>query len=164
VKTVPALFLAALFLVAAIGSAAPDDFNGVVDGLEHHYGIHGHRLPMMGFASLCARVVTNEGVKGVRIAQFENVSLNHDRIEADDMTAFIADQLGAEWQPVVRDHERHGKEQTVIFVRPEGSAMRMLIADYDGNELDVVRVELDGAELARWINHMDDPTRRSRQQ
>lgn len=155
------LLISGILLSAAIAHPAPDrDFNGVVDGLEQHFGVSGHRLPLMGFAGFCAGLATHGGVKGLRVAEFKE--LGGSQIEAEDISKVIGDQLGSEWRAVVKDHERHGTDQTVIFVRPEGHRMRMLVANYEGGELNVVRVELDGAELAKWMKNPGDPMRQSR--
>jgi hypothetical protein len=47
----------------------------------------------------------------------------------------------------------------IIFVREKGDAMGMMIADYEHGELDVVRMELSGDALAKW---MKDPQAESR--
>jgi hypothetical protein len=159
-RTASCLLLAGAMASMAVAHPAPDhDFNGVVDGLEQHYGISGHRLPMMGFAGFCARLATHGGVKGLRIAEFEHVAGSP--IDADDLSRFIGERLGSDWQPVVKDRDQHGRNQTVIFARPAGHAMRMLIANYENGELDVVRVELDGAELAKWMKEPGNPMRHS---
>ena len=53
-------------------------------------------------------------------------------------------------------------EQTTIFVRPAGRAMQLLIANYENGELNVVRVELDGEQLAKWMKEPGNPLRESR--
>lgn len=155
------LLISGALLTAAIAHPATDhDFNGVVSGLEQHYGISGHRIPMMGFAGFCARLATHGGVKGLRVAEFKELSGGP--VEADDISRVIGDQLGSEWRPVVNSHEQHGIEQTVIYARPAGHAMQFLVANYEHGELNVVRVELDGEELAKWMKEPGDPTRHSR--
>jgi hypothetical protein len=47
----------------------------------------------------------------------------------------------------------------IIFVREKGDGMGMMIADYEHGELDVVRMELSGDALAKW---MKDPQGESR--
>ena len=167
------LLLAGLLMsVSALHPASDHDFDGVVNGLEQHYGIHGHRLMMMGLAGFCAGVMTHGGVKGLRIAEFERADLERTAPDgtaggspdAEDISRVIAEQLGGEWHPVVIDHERHGSDQTIIFVRPGGRAMRMLVANYENGDLNVIRVELDGEQLSQWVRHMDDPTRNLRRE
>jgi hypothetical protein len=146
----PALFLlATLTLLPAIGCAASNhDFDAVVSSVEHRYSVHAQRVPMMGFVSLCARVATGGGVKGMRIAEFDHLAAITD---TNELSRLVGDSLGGEWQRFVTDRQGNGN-LSVIFVRPEGQAMRMLIADYEHGDLNVVRMELNGDQLSHWMN------------
>jgi hypothetical protein len=144
--------LATFALMPAIGCAASGhDFDAVVSSVEHRYSVHAQRVPMMGFVSFCARVATAGGVKGMKVAEFDHVTSISD---TNELARLVGDSLGSQWQHFVTD--RHGNGSlSVIFVRPEGEAMRMLIADYDHGELDVVRMELNGQQLAHWMNDQE---------
>jgi hypothetical protein len=50
---------------------------------------------------------------------------------------------------MIRETSRKGKEQTLIFVHPEGERMGMFVVDLDGSEMDVVQVSVDP-------NHLND--------
>lgn len=139
-------------MLCAVGcSASNRDFDSVVSGVEQRYSVHAQRIPMMGFVSLCARVTTLGGVKGMQIAQFEDVG----RIDAGDLYSLMQSELGTQWQPMVVDRNSEDSNVSVIFVQPAGHSMRMLIASYEGAELDVVRMELNGARLAHWVREPD---------
>jgi hypothetical protein len=139
---VPALALPAML------SSSNNDFDGVVSAVEHRYDLHAQRIPMMGFVSFCASVATKGGVKGMRVAEFDHVSGITD---TGELSRVVRESLGEAWQPFVTD--RHGNSGlSVIFVQPHGDSMRMLIADYEHGELDVVRMELNGNQLAHWMN------------
>jgi hypothetical protein len=142
-------------LVSSTGCAAADhDFNAVVSSVEQHYSAHPQRIPLMGFVSLCARVATHGGVKGMRVAEFDN--LRHDAqgrdLDTQELLDLVRSELGEEWQPMVTERSRHGSELSVVFVRPAGHSMRMLVADYENGELDVVRMELNGSQLAEFMH------------
>ena len=91
----------------------------------------------------------------MRIAEFQNIR-NIDPVELSSMLQF---RLGDQWQPFVADLKmKDGNsdgEASVIFVRPDGHFMRMLIADYNHGELDVIRMELNGASLAKWMQNTE---------
>ena len=65
----------------------------------------------------------------------------------------VRKELGPEWTAIISEHSNRDGQQSMIFVRPAGRSMRMLIADYEHGELDVVRMELDGDELARFMRN-----------
>lgn len=146
---IPALYAIALLAVApAIGCASGHDFDRVVSAVEHRYAVRAQRVPMMGFVSLCAWGASRGGVKGMYIAEFDHLSLDKD----DDLSRLMREKLGDRWQPFVTDHEANG-QQDVIYVQPHGDSMRMFIADYDGNELSLVRLELNGERLEQWMRN-----------
>jgi hypothetical protein len=154
---IPALAAALLCaLVPVTGCAASHDFDNVVATVEQHYAVHAQRVPMMGFVSFCAWGASRGGVKGMRIAEFDNLTLG----KSDDLSRLLRDKLGDRWQPFVTEREAGGK-QDVIYVQPHGDFMRMFIADYDGNELNLVRLDLNGKRLQQWIC---DPARSARTQ
>ena len=149
--------LAAITLLAvmpAIGCASGRDFDNVVSTIEHRYAVHAQRVPMMGFVSLCSFAASRGGVKGMRIAEFENLTLG----KSDDLSRLMRDKLGDRWQPFVTEREAGG-QQDVIYVQPHGDFVRMFIADYDGNELNLVRLDLNGKRLQQW---MRDPAQSAR--
>lgn len=145
--------IAVLLLASATlySFAADRDFDGLVNELAHRYDAHATRIPMMSLVSLCARFVTHGGVKGLRVVEFDEVGTTPDLSE---LSSLVRNRLGPEWQPFVNEHDKEGKSESVIFVREKGDALRMLIADYDHGELDVVRMELSGDSLSKW---MKDP-------
>ena len=133
---------------APLHAAAPnDDFDAVVSALEQRYSVHAERVPMMGFVSFSARAASAGGVKNMRVAEFDHISPLADTPELEHL---LSASLGDDWQHFVTERETNGAF-SLIFVRPDGAAMRMLIADYEDGELDVVRMELNGDRLRRWM-------------
>ena len=145
----PILFVAATALLCATGcSASNHDFEAVVSGVEQRYSVHAQRIPLMGLVSLCARATTRGGVKDMRIAEFDHIG----KLDTAALYSLMRTQLGTRWQPMVTDRSTSGSELSVVFVQPSDRSMRMLVADYENGELDVVRMELNGSALARWMH------------
>lgn len=137
--------VAAMLPLMARASAGPD-FDSVVTAVEHRYSAHAERVPMMGFVSLCAHVASGGGVKGMKIAEFDHLTAP----DTAELESLVRQTLGDSWQPFVTDRERDGNE-SIIYVQPNGHDMRMLIADYEHGELDLVRMQLNGERLAHWV-------------
>jgi hypothetical protein len=137
----------AVVLPMTVSAAGHHDFDAVVSAVEHRYDARAERVPKMGFVNFCAWVVTRGGVKGMKIAEFDHLSNVSDSAELEKL---VGDSLGGEWQPFVVERDRNG-EVDVIYVQPHGEAMRMLIADYEHGELDLVRVEVNADRLRHWI-------------
>lgn len=152
-KTV-ALVLAPVVAAGAVAAilpwsahAAGPDFDSVVSAVEHQYSTRAQRVPMMGFVSFCAHFASGGGVKGMKIAEFDHLSAP----DTAQLESLVRQTLGDSWQPFVTERERNGNV-SVIYVQPSGSDMRMLIANYEHGELNLVRMQLNGDRLARWMH------------
>ncbi len=130
-------------------SASSHDFDSVVSGVEQRYSVHPQHIPLMGLVSFCGRIYTHGGVKGMRIAEFDHVG----SIDSDSLYSLVRSQLGAQWQPMVTERSTAHSEMSVVFVQPSEKSMRMLFADYENGELDLVRMELNGSALAKWMRN-----------
>jgi len=158
VPAILATVLAALLIAVpftAARAASGHDFDSVVSAVEQRYSAHVERVPMMGFVSLCAHIATAGGVKGMKIAEFDNLPSEPDSAELEHL---VSDTLGGSWQRFVTDRSRNG-DVSIIYVQPNGAAMRMLIADYEHGELDLVRMELNGERLAHWVHDPEGSAR-----
>lgn len=150
------LLPAALALVPVTGCAASGhDFDAVVAAVQTRYPAQVQKVPLMGLVSFCARVVTRDGVKGMQVAEFENFRHAPDPADLDRL---VSETLGSGWQRFVSTHERNGNV-SLIFSQPDGQAMRLLIADYENGELDLVRVEVNGKRMQHWL---ENPQRSAR--
>lgn len=130
-------------------AAASAGFDSLLSALEQHFGVHAQRPPMMGFVSLCAWAYTGGGVRGMRVAEIEHLP---SQPNYSDLDALIRSSLGGHWQHFVTNRNRNG-EMNLIYVQPDGTSMRMMIANYDNGELNVVGMELNGNRLAHWIQN-----------
>jgi hypothetical protein len=149
--TKPGFALSAALLLGSAATytfAADRGFDGLVSGIEQSYDAHATRVPIMSLASLCARVATHGGVKGLRVVEFHNLKTTPGLPE---LASLVHSTLGSEWEPFIQERGRQG--ESVIFVRPAGEAMHMVIADYEHGELDLIRMELSGEALARWMKN-----------
>ncbi len=146
-----ARLLAALLALAPVAGCASSghDFDAVVSAVQARYPAHVQRVPLMGLVSFCARVVTGDGVKGMRIAEFENFRKAPD---PEQLEHLVSETLGSGWQRFVTERQHNG-EASLIFTQPDGRAMRLMIADYDNGELDLVRIEVDGKRMQRWLQN-----------
>ncbi len=153
---IAAVLVGATFYTFAADS---DDFEGLISQVARTYDTHATRVPLMGLVSLCARVATHGGVKGLRVAEFDHLKA---ALDDPELTSLLRKNLGPEWQPFINERNQREGSQSVIFVRPEGNGLHMLIADYEHGELDLVRMELNGDALAKWMSHPQGPVPGSR--
>lgn len=146
----------ALALIPVTGCAASGhDFDAVVSAVQTRYPAHVQRVPLMGLISFCAHVATGGGVKGMQVAEFENF---HNAPDPAELDRLVSETLGSDWQRFVTTRDHDGSV-SLIFSQPDGEAMRLLIADYEHGELDLVRVEVNGKRMQQWL---ENPQRSAR--
>lgn len=143
--------LPALLLLAPVTGCAGSrhDFGAVVLAVQQEYPAHIQQVPLMRLVSLCAQVVTVDGVKGMRIARFDSFRRPPDPRRLDQL---VSHALGSGWLGFVTTRDRNG-DTTLIFTQPDGNSMRMLIADYEHGELNLVRMEVNGRRMGRWLQN-----------
>ena len=164
-KVVAALLLGCAPLSAI---AADHDFNDAVSSIKHTYHLHRRYVPFIRLASFGAHVATGGAVQGMRIAVFDEKK----RLPAGaDMPGLLKGALGSSWSLVVESISkdispatanagaRRASEQDAIFAHPHGERMTLLVATYDDEGLSLVRVDLNAAQFAQWLQ---DPTRHAR--
>jgi hypothetical protein len=155
-----------LMLVPNAGASAHDgdslakrDFDGLVQSIADRYQIHGRSVPMMWLVNLCARSVTDGGVRGMKVVEFEDVPKwgDSDRAGLGDL---VKKRLSTRWSPMVREHETDGGD-SFVYVQgdADGKHTRMIVVDLDGGDtsrdLDMVRMTLNPEQLAKWVKEQD---------
>lgn len=155
---IPIGFMALAVPAAVLAGGGEGGFNGVVDSIENRYHVHAMRIPFMGLVSLISRKATDGGVGGIHVAQFENFTKE---VDGEELNRIVEEKLGSGWERIIRQTGRLGKEQTLIFIHPEGARMGLFVLDLDGHELDVVQVSVDPDHLNQKIgsyehHHHDD--------
>ena len=133
-------------ILLAAGGVGGGGFDSVVHGIESRYHGHTTRIPFMGILSGIAGIATHGGVRGLHVAEIENLD---DQVDGAELNALVEQRVGKGWQRMIRETSRDGGEQSLIYVKPEGSRMGLLIVDLDGHEMNVVQVSVDP-------DHLDD--------
>jgi hypothetical protein len=135
--------------ITTLASAGDNEFRGVVNAIEGHYGVHHTHIPLMGFAMWFARP---EGISGMKVAVFENFNGSTD---SEDVSRVVEKSLGPGWYPFVRVHSRNivkgDDEATLIYASPSGGRLRMMIVNVESSEATVVEVKLSDQAIKRWL-------------
>jgi hypothetical protein len=149
------ILVAATIFTTLPVSGADLNFKRLVSRVENRYQVRHEHIPLIAFASFCTRIITHGGVRGLRVADFENINK---AIPADDFDSFVTAQLGDTWNVIVRTHEKSNNENTVIYARSDGSRFILLIASLENNELSLVKLGIDADSLPKWLNEHDHRT------
>lgn len=138
------ILLAALVVPAVVLAASGEGFDGVVRSIEVRYHVRATRIPFLGLVSLIARKATNNGVGNLHVAEFESFS---GPVDGEELNRMVEQKLGSGWERIIRETNRQGNEQTLIFMRPEGERMGLFVVNLDGHEMNVVQVSVDPDHL-----------------
>lgn len=149
------LILLVLLCIPATTFAA-DPFKDIVRAIEKEYRVHHTGIPW--FARVIIKpAMWGSGVSGLKLAEFENVSLNSTGSQIR-LAEFVERNIGPEWQNIIRIRSRHANEITYIYMRPEGPRFTMLVVNVEPSEACVVQVKLKPSQLEKWTNDADDGT------
>lgn len=146
------VILILLIVPAVVMAGGGGGFDGVVNSIESRYHARATRIPFVCLMSLVANRATQGGVSGMHVAEFENFSA---QVDGEDLNRMVEEKLGQGWERIIRETNRGGGEQTLIFAHPEGSRMGLFVLDLDGNELDVVQVSVNPDHLNETIGKYD---------
>lgn len=128
-----------------------DGFDSLVKALSARYAVKPKKIPMMWAVSLCARGFTHGGVRGMRIVEFDGLDEVPDRTAFEEM---VRSRLGEDWSQMVRQRESSG-EESLVYMRGEGSRTELVVANLNQGELDLVRMEMNPEQLAQWMRKKD---------
>jgi hypothetical protein len=145
---IPILCVAALAVPVVVFAGSQNGFDGAVGAIESRYHVPATRIPFLGVASLIAHKATNGGVSALHVAEFDNFPA---QVDGEELNNLVEEKLGPGWERMIRETNRKGNEQTLIFIHPEGARMGMFVVDKDGNELDVVQISVDPDHLNQSI-------------
>ncbi len=152
-----AAVMAPVIVLASTGPANTlvSGFDSVVHGIESRYHAHANRIPFAGIVSGLAGAATHGGVHQLRVANFEDFN---QPVDGEELNQLVTQRIGQGWQRMIRETSRSGGDQTLIFVRPEGDRIGMMVLDLDGHELDVVGMSINPDQLVQQIhNHTQHP-------
>ncbi len=153
---IPFGFMALAIPAAVLAGGSETGFDAVVHSIESRYHTHAIRIPFVGLISMVASRATQNGVGSIHVADFDSFT---EDVDGQELNNLVEQHLGPGWERMIRETSRKGREQTLIFVHPEGSRMGMFIVDLDGQEMDVVQVSVDPDHLNQNIgrySHHDD--------
>lgn len=146
--------VALLIPLAVLASGGEGGFDGVIRSIETKYGVRATRIPFLGLISVISRRATHGGVSGMHIAEFEGF---HGPVDGEELNDMVEKKLGPGWERVIRETGRKSKEQTLVFMHPEGNRMGLFVLDLDGHNLDVVQVLVNpdhlNENLDRYSHH-----------
>jgi hypothetical protein len=145
------LFLIAFALLGPITLARAGDpsFADFVKSLERDFNLKRTHIPMLWLAKGIVRVASPSGVSRLDLAIFEDQDLR-ELVAAPDLKERVDRMVGSGWMPFVDAWSRNG-ERTLLYVRPKGHNLEMIILTVEPTEAVAVLTRLNPDHLAEAI-------------
>src|SRR5215468_8436476 len=151
--TLFAIMIALLLTPSFFALAKGKGFKDVVKHIETHYGAKKVRIPMLGLANFAVRLIRPAGVKGFKLAVFEdqNFSLLPGAASFDTV---MRESYNKDWQPLVQiNSKRDGNSHTFIYVKSSGKDVQFALAALENREAVVLEVKFNPDATARFLEN-----------
>lgn len=147
------LLLASVLVVpVSVARAADAEFDAVVRHIETTYHARRNDPGGMWLARLAVKFAQPKGVKGFKIAMFEDLS---GPATDPKLGEIVRKSLDASWRPVVRASSRIDRDQTYVYIRPSGDDIELLIVAVDDEEATVIKAKVSPDSIGHWIKDLD---------
>lgn len=148
------LFARALCLLVFTVSAQPlalaDDFGMIVRNIEKHYNAKKKKIPFMGLAGFAVKLIHPAGVKGFKLAVFEDQDFAPgERDHAFDHA--LGSSLNSKWKPMVRSNSRVSGNRSYVYTHESGKDIEMLTVTFSPRQAIVAQAKVNPEAAARFL-------------
>jgi VWFA-related protein len=152
---------AVLFAVAIVLLLAPafsaqaqgKGFKDVVKHIEKEYGVKKTRIPMLGLANFAVKLIRPAGVKGFKLAVFEDQNFLA-RSEAMPFESVMRRAYNKDWMPLVQvSSKRGGGARTYIYVKNAGKDIQFALLSLEDREAVVLEVKFNPDAAVRFLEN-----------
>ncbi|HMY74118.1 MAG TPA: hypothetical protein PLQ88_20030, partial [Blastocatellia bacterium] len=153
--------MAAMVALLAVGVSAQSKsfvpkgkgFDDVVKHLEKNQGAKKTKVPMLGLAKFAVRLVRPAGVKGFKLAIYEDQDFKA-RGEKIPFGQVMRQAYNKDWSPLVQLHsKRDGDTRTYIYVKQSKKDVEFAVATLAENEAVLVQVKFNPDAAARFLEN-----------
>ncbi|MFN0085640.1 MAG: VWA domain-containing protein [Blastocatellia bacterium] len=129
-------------------------FKEVVKHIETRYRARKTRIPMLGLANFAVKLIRPAGVKGFKLAVFEDQDFLARPELASSFGEVMREAYNKEWTPLVRmNSRREGGARVVIFSKYTGKDVEFAVASLGDREAVVLEVKFNPDAAARFLEN-----------
>jgi VWFA-related protein len=153
-KTILFWILIALLPALAFNAQAKGKgFKDVVRHFEKNYRARKTRIPMLGLANFAVKLIRPAGVKGFKLAVFENQDFTL-REGAEPFEVIMRNAYGKDWQPLVQVmSKRDGHNHVLIYTRCAGKDVQFALLALQEREAVVLEVKFNPDAAVRFLEN-----------
>ncbi|MFN7949039.1 MAG: VWA domain-containing protein [Blastocatellia bacterium] len=151
-RVVSVVLLAVALLVPSAAALAKDkEFKAITKHIENKYQARRTKIPLLGLANFAVRLIRPAGVKGFKLAVYEN----HDFSPRPNEVSFAAvmrEAYAKGWNPLVQTYsKRDGGMRTFVYAREEGKDIKLAVVTFQEREAVVAEVKFNPDAAARFL-------------
>src|SRR5215510_1293658 len=151
--TLFAIMIALLVSPSFIALAKGRGFKDVVRHIETNYGAKKVRVPFLGLANFAVKLIRPAGVKGFKLAVFEDQNYSA-RAGAASFDAVMRESYDKDWRPMVQvSSKRDGASHTFIYVKSSGKDVQFALTVLEDHEAVVLEVKFNPDAAARFLEN-----------
>jgi VWFA-related protein len=148
-----AIMIALLVSPSFFALAKGKGFKDVVKHIETNYGAKKVRIPLLGLANFAIKLIRPAGVKGFKLAVFEDQNFSA-REGAASFDAVMREAYNKDWRPMVQvSSKRNGASHTFIYVKSSGKDVQFALAVLEDREAVVLEVKFNPDAAARFLEN-----------
>lgn len=127
-------------------------FDDLVKHLEKNYGAKRTKVPMLGLAKFAVWMIRPAGVKGFKLAVFEDQDFS--RRETMPFGEVMKRAYAKGWSPLVQMHsKRDGNSRTFIYVKQSNKDVEFAVATIEEREAVLIQVKFNPDAAARFLEN-----------
>lgn len=146
--------MAALLLLPGFSAQAKGrGFKDVVRHIEKTYGAKKTKIPFMGLANFAIKLIRPAGVKGFKLAVFEDQDFDS-KVVNPAFGEVMRQSYGIQWQPLVQINSKRDGARTFIYAKQSGKKdVEFAIVTFDQREAVVLEAKLNPEAAARFMEN-----------
>jgi VWFA-related protein len=146
-----------LFLLGPHASAQDvrgKGFKGVVKHIETKYGARKTKIPFLGLANFAVKIIRPAGVKGFKVAIFENQDFVGRPEVASSFRSVMREAYNKGWMPLVQfNTKRDGNSRVFVYSKYSGKDVEFAVVTLNERDAMVAQVKFNPDAAARFLEN-----------
>lgn len=148
-----AIMIALLIAPAFSAQAKGKGFKDVVKHIEKNYRAKKTRIPMLGLANFAVKLIRPAGVKGFKLAVFEDQDFSA-REGSVSFDTVMREAYDKNWQPLIQiNSKRDSNSRTFIYAKSSGKDVQFALVALEDREAVVLEVKFNPDAAARFLEN-----------
>lgn len=149
-----AIAVALLFTPLSDVEAKGKGFKEVVKHIETHYRAKKTRIPMLGLANFAVKLIRPAGVKGFKLAVFDDQDFLSRTDLASSFGTVMREAYARDWMPLMQmNSRRDGGGRVFIYTKYSGKDVEFAVASLGEREALVLQVKFNPDAAARFLEN-----------